>query len=182
MPFRTSQCSLSPTVSLRHLEALISGCLSCNILTFLSLTRMLSFLYSTCFFGHNYILIPVNIDSYLLIAFLSFPHEIVLEAHNINTKGCYTMDQLLDENIQKWSYIVISGPVQWYTLAPSFCSHLKQSPMCSSGEKRKLLFWLLKQSKTTGMYVCPSLLLPPKLLHGDVSSKNTFLPCSFQNP
>lgn len=108
---------------------------------------MLSFLYSTRFFGHNYILIPVNIDSYLLIAFLSFPHEIVLEAHNINTKGCYTVDQLLDENIQKWSYIVISGPVQWYTLAPSFCSHLKQSPMCSSGEKRKLLFWLLKRSK-----------------------------------
>lgn len=182
MPFRTSQCSLSPTISLRHLEALISGCLSCNILTFLSLTRMLSFLYSTRFFGHNYILIPVNRDSYLLIAFLSFPHEIVLEAHNINTKGCYSMDQLLDENIQKWSYIVISGPVQWYTLAPSFCSHLKQSPMCSSGEKRKLLFWLLKQSKTTGMYVCLSLLLLPKLLRGDVSSKNTFLPCSFQNP
>lgn len=126
-PFKTSQCSLSPTIRLRGLEALISRCLSCNILKFLSLTRKLSFLYSIYFFGHNYILIPVNIGSYLLIAFLSLPHEILLEAHNISTKGCYTMDQLLNENIQKWGYIVISGPVQWYILAPPFCSSLKQS-------------------------------------------------------
>lgn len=115
-----------PHYKVKILGSLNIRVLSCNILTFLSFTRRLSFLYNSRFFRHNYIFIPVNIDSYLLIASLSFPHEIVLEAHNINTKGCYTTGHLLDENIKKWNYTVISGPVQWYILAPSFCTSLKQ--------------------------------------------------------
>jgi len=135
--------------------------------------------YSTHFFACTYILCCNSMSAQTLSSncFVVLPHGIFLEVHDKNTKECYNMDQLLDEHINKLSYIfnwclysaLYSGSIILQQLkAIPQCTHQMKWVYCHYGCWSKV--------KPLGCTpVCLPLLLLPKLICVDVPSLSTFL-------